>query len=307
MSYFSINGLIAFFDLRNILCDPSQERHKLMYECELNHDIKISFFNNFYYFIDFSHCKLRYLAPILNCKTLDDFKQARDSIAINLQKEVINAINALIYIEQRKKQPNISFSTAIKRSLVCNDIDQFIIPNTVDKVFLPLEEYIHSEASFSSEAYKIACKAILRQEPHHPPCALEIAKQAVENFNFILSKKDCKYSIHPFYILSNLWKSIYFKNHDLRIDASIQLRSVFEALIKSKFNLNTNTKINLNQYEKYCESEEVNTFFKNAAEIRHSSVHALVVPDTIKDLDQYIQYLVNFFKRDFELDITEII
>lgn len=112
MALIAINGLIAFFDLRNILCDASQDRHKLMFEQSLHYGIKIFFFNNFYYFIDFSNCELDGIRPILFnfqeiCNAQPGAKikaqpvtEMYESIAVNLQKEVINAINALIYNEQ---------------------------------------------------------------------------------------------------------------------------------------------------------------------------------------------------------------
>jgi hypothetical protein len=180
MSYFSINGLIAFFDLRNILCDSSQERHKLMFDDTLHYGIKISFFNNFYYFIDFSDCELECMRPVLNLNQLDDFKKAERSVAINLQKEVINAINSLIYNERRKKQHKVHYSDQIKRIEITNDIDQFMIPNTVYKILMPFNDYINNGASFSSQSYKIACEAVFQKEP----CStydLDIARQAIAN------------------------------------------------------------------------------------------------------------------------------
>lgn len=302
MSYFSINGLIAFFDLRNILCDSSQNRHELMFDGTLHYGIKISFFNNFYYFIDFSNCELECMRPISNHNQLDDFKKAEKSIAINLQKEVINALNSLLYNEQRKRQPNMHYSTSIKRMEMPNDIDQFMIPNNL----MPFDDYINNCASFSSQSYKIACEAMFQKEPS-PTSDLDIARQAVANFNLIMLKsKESEYNISPFYILSNLWKSIYYINHDLRIDASIRLRSVFESLIRSKFNLK-NQKIKPNQYEQYCGAREINDFFMNSRTARGNSVHELLITDDIKNLRQYAQHLLYFFERDFEINISDII
>ncbi len=305
MTHFSINGLIAFFDLRNILCDSSKNRHELIFELALHHDIKISFFNNFYYFIDFSACKLLSMQPILNCNTPDDFKKAEESIAINLQKEAINAINALIYNEQRIEQHGTHYSNILKRTLISNDIDQFMIPHTSEKLMETFDYYIKTNASFSSEAYKIACEAVIQKEPSHINC-LESVTTAITKFNQILQSKDCNYNIHPFYILSNLWKGIYYINHDLRIDASIQLRSVFESLVRSKFNL-SNQKIDAKNYTEYCETKEINDFFVNNRESRHNSVHDLLIPSDIKALRQYAKHLVDFFERDFEIKVTGIL
>ncbi|WP_119344575.1 hypothetical protein [Facilibium subflavum] len=308
MSYFSINGLIAFFDLRNILCDSSQKRHKIMFECTLHYGIKISFFNNFYYFLDFSDCELGYMCPILNLNELNDFEKAEKSIAISLQKEVINAINALIYNEQRKAQQNVTYSNHLKRAEITNDIDQFMIPNTVDKILMPFDDYINSGASFSSKAYEIACESMSQKEP----CCisdLKFAKQAIKNFDSILQIKDenCQYNLQPFYILSNLWKSIYYINHDLRIDASIQLRSVFESLVRSKFNLKNQEEIKPIQYEQYCITPELNEFFINSRATRAGSVHKLLITNDTKNLRQYAKHLIDFFERDFEINIGGII
>jgi hypothetical protein len=306
MSYFSINGLIAFFDLRNILCDSSQKRHKLMFECTLQYGIKISFFNNFYYFLDFSDCELECMRPILNLNELNDFKKAEKSIAINLQKEAINALNSLIYNERRKKQGKIHYSHQIKRIEITNDIDQFMIPNTVEKILMPFDDYINNGASFSSQSYKIACEAIFQKEPC-PTFDLDIARQAVDNFNLMLKSKESEYNISPFYILSNIWKSIYYINHDLRIDASIQLRSVFESLVRSKFNLKDQEEIKPIQYEQYCITPELNEFFMNSRATRAGSVHKLLITNDTKNLRQYAKHLIDFFERDFEINIGGII
>ena len=306
MSYFSINGLIAFFDLHNILCDSSQKRHKLMLECTLHYGIKISFFNNFYYFLDFSDCELECMRPILNLNELNDFKKAERSIAINLQKETINALNSLIYNEQRKKQCKIHYSEQIKRIEITNDIDQFMIPNTVDKILMPFDDYINNGASFSSQSYKIACEATLQKIPRSKS-DLDIAKQAVTNFNLVLKSKESEYNINPFYILSNLWKSIYYINHDLRIDASIQLRSVFESLVRSKFNLKNQEEIKPIQYEQYCITPALNEFFMNSRATRAGSVHKLLITNNTKNLRQYAKHLIDFFERDFEINIGGII
>lgn len=305
MSYFSINGLIAFFDLRNILCDSSQNRHELMFDGTLHYGIKISFFNNFYYFLDFSDCELECMRPMLNLNQLDDFKKAERSIAINLQKEAINALNSLIYNERRKKQGKIHYSDQIKRIEITNDIDQFMIPNTVNKILMPFDDYINNGASFSSQSYKIACEAIFQKKPC-PTSDLDIARQAVANFNLMLKSKESEYNISPFYILSNIWKSIYYINHDLRIDALIQLRSVFESLVRSKFNLKNQT-IKPSQYEQYCGAREINNFFMNSRTARGSSVHELLITDDTKNLRQYAQHLLDFFERDFEINISGII
>ena len=301
MSYFPINGLIAFFDLRNTLCDSSQDKHKCMYELTLHYDIKISFFNNFYYFIDFADCKLKCLRPDLNSAP------NVNSIVINLQKEVINAINAIIYNEERKKFPNIHYSEGSKRRAITNDIDQFMIPNTVDKILMPFCFYINNGASFSSMAYKIACEAKLKEEPNPTNLELKDVKKAINNFNSILKikNKDCTYNFHPFYILSKLWKSIYYINHDLRIDASIHLRSTFETLVRSKFE--SNERICSKEYEQYCGCEEINDFLKKYQESRNNSVHALIIPQERKESYKFAKHLIDFFYRDFKIDMSDII
>lgn len=246
------------------------------------------------------------MRPILNLNELNDFKKAEKSIAINLQKEAINALNSLIYNERRKKQGKIHYSHQIKRIEITNEIDQFMIPNTVEKILMPFDDYINNGASFSSQSYKIACEAIFQKEPC-PTSDLDIARQAVDNFNLMLKSKESEYNISPFYILSNIWKSIYYINHDLRIDASIQLRSVFESLVRSKFNLKDQEKIKPIQYEQYCITPELNEFFMNSRATRAGSVHKLLITNDTKNLRQYAKHLIDFFERDFAINIGGII
>jgi hypothetical protein len=105
-----------------------------------------------------------------------------------MQKDAINALNSLIYNERRKKQGKIHYSDQIKRFEITNNIDQFMISNIVDKILMPFDDYINNGAYFLSQSYKIACEAIFQKEPC-PTSDLDIARQAIANFNLMLKSK----------------------------------------------------------------------------------------------------------------------
>ncbi|MBT4879435.1 MAG: hypothetical protein HON43_00465 [Alphaproteobacteria bacterium] len=307
MSYFSINGLIGFFDLRNIIIENSLDRRACILEKELPYGIKFSFFNNCYYFFDFSEAD--FAKPFLDLKNLDEFKNAKNSVTLHLQKEMINAFNAYLYINYRELNKSIHYSSSVTRSQLPNDIDQFFIPNSISKVTLPLSYYLDSCAIFSSEAYKIASKAVYSQNPHNNR---KFSKKLISKSVGMLSSISEHNQIDPynqafFYILAQLWKAVYFKNHDLRIEATIFARCIFELLVQRKFGLK-NKGLTKARFNKYCESKEVSSFFKDFYEtLRNPSAHELRIPEKPDEINQYLKYLIEFFKRDSGIDIKNIL
>ena len=201
-------------------------------------------------------------------------------------------MNACIYSIQRDTKPRTTCADDIKRHNLINGIDQFFLPNTVEKLLLTLSFYINSGAVFSNKIYEIACQTIYNKEPQEGKLSLDVAKKSLQLLSHLfLEDKDRRYNEQPFYILSNLWKGIYYKNHDLRIDASILLRSVFESLVRSKYNITD--KLKPCDYQQYCNSEDINNFFSKASGTRADAVHELLIPE--ERLEKYAQYLVDFF------------
>ena len=86
------------------------------------------------------------------------------------------------YNEQSNQRSGEFNSDSIKRCSVTNDIDQFLIPNTVEKLQLPFDSY---DYEFSSEAYRIACKAVLQNKPSGT-CDLGTVRGAIANLDKIL-------------------------------------------------------------------------------------------------------------------------
>ena len=69
--------------------DGSKDRDELIFEYKCRYGIKLYFFNNYYWLIDFSESKMSSMRPYLELNSIQEIKNARSSIAINLQKEVL--------------------------------------------------------------------------------------------------------------------------------------------------------------------------------------------------------------------------
>lgn len=311
MTYFPINGSIGFYDLRNYLIDKNKGRDELIFNYNLPQNIKLIIFNNFYYLFDFSEAE--FAKPELDLQKFQAFKDTAGSITIPLQKEIINSFNACIYITQQKhkknqKPPQPALSPLMWRAMMFNDIDQFFIPNQLNKEnFLPFKDYL-IDTPFSSAAYKTACEHV-----HNCKGENSILREDIIEESVILMKKLLKdekihttYNQAWFYLLAQIWKIIYYKNHDLRVEAIQLSRSVFEVFVQRKFN---KEKPNCKEYKEFCENDEINTFMCSVKNDRNAASHCLKSIEgyeALNNLGQIVKYLVDFFQRESNIKIEEI-
>lgn len=307
MTHFSINGTIGFFDLSNRLIFPELEKDVCVLCCMLPDNIRIHVFNNCYYIFDFRKSTL---TPFKEADSLDDFKEAARSINLHIQKEVINAFNACIYIAQGEQRKHIKRSSTISRLETQNDVDQFFIPNIISDQLPPFKSYLNHGTAFSSEAYRTAC------DHKYNCCKEDIGSidvkyilEGIALLSSLLSEntKEVPYNQRWFYIIAYLWKSIHFKKHDLRIESVSFLRSVFEVLVKRTFE--EGKELTATDYGNYCVDSKVSEIFMKFAGFRNSALHSLKIAESDKwlsGLDEYIVHIIKFFECDSGIVIQGI-
>lgn len=299
---------MGFYDLRNsVLCENSH-RDKLIYSVNLPHSIKVYIFNNLYYYFDYNESSI--LASSTNPTSLDEFKDECASVNLHFQKEVINAFNACIYIASMKANYNVTYSDDIKRLIFANGIDQYFIPNNVDKDVLPFSTYL-SCSEFSTEMYRIACKSEYSKNPCYKQ---EMSLRVEEGLNMLMQllETDCtlikrEYNKSWFNILSNIWKVVFFKSHNLRFEATILIKSVYDSLVRRHTGKSSNPLPT--QHDSYHKGVKLPQSFTEFSNIRNNAAHELKIIQShseLKKLDGYIGGVINLFNRDSNIDISFI-
>ena len=306
----SINNMIGFYDIRNLILYSEHQKDELLYSKDLPHGIRIHLFNNLYWYLDFQNSQILKAASQLS--SLEEFNNKVAPATLHFQKEMINAFNACIYIVSRNTQDKkVRNGDAIQRLNFINVPDQYFIPHNNSQEPKPLSFYLRS-ADFSTEMYRMVCQNQYAKPPkdtkilhdHHLK-AINILSSLLEN-DCLLKKGEFNKSW--FYILAHIWKVVFYISHDLRLEAISLSRSIFEVMVKRKHG-NNGKDLTQENYKSYCNDERLSKRFLNIKPARDQAVHELIPIDhydMLHDSRACLKGLINLFNRDTGSDISSI-